>query len=838
MHGGFLNFGKRALLLAAAAGPIMAGGASAIAQTAEEASSGPTIDTIIVEAQRREQAILDVPVAVTAYDNEALEAQNIESILDFNAANPSLFSQTLSDPIANTPVRIRGIGTTGQNPGFEGSVGMYVDGVYRSRAGTALLTFFDMAGVEVLRGPQGTLFGRNNTAGAILQRTAAPELGENNGRITASFGNYGARRVDGHVNLATSDNTALRLAALFTETDGFSEDAVTGDNLFFSETTAVRGSFAFEPRDNFGGRITLDWSRFENPNNDARSYRLSNLDLNGLNNTVYPAFAADTSTGGCGFWYWTPGSVTATPPFSDAGPANPFDRQTCVNTEGKGELEQKGLAVDLQWDINGSVTLRSITGAREVNYANVSLDADFGPTDFSGGLTQFTDLRSFSQEFLLEGDAGPLDFILGANYFTEEIDIDREVLAGGQLGAYGDILLGLGGTVPLNVLALNDAPLQQALAGQNEDTFGVFAHGTWSLTDRLALIAGVRWNKIDKDGFFDNTLGATRAEHGQIISSTQGFLFFLNGSAVGSPDWTSSISNDEFTYDITLQFRPTDNTQLYAKYARGFKAGGLNLQIDAIGGAAGIAGPFTIGGVSFNPVSCVDAADAVAQVQERFDDCDAAGFAPEFVDSYELSFRWEYLDRGRLSVTGFLTEYDDLQVSVFNGQVFNVTNAGSSDTIGIEIENTFVVSDSLIVNAAATVLEAQYGDDVPGLPAGRDLGSAPEVAAAVGFQYDQPINEWLSFYSNGNYSFTGRHFVADDIEPTLVNVQQSAYSLVSVAAGLRTESGWDAQVFCRNCLNEDYVTFGFNHVFHFGGSPLVNLGDPRTFGIRLRKTFN
>ena len=825
---------------------LFAGNGLAWAQEGPDATSGEggvdearRLSTVTVQSQRREQSILEVPIAVTSYDAAALEAAGIEDILDFSDANPSVSTNSLSDIVTNSPIRIRGFGTSGGNPGFEGAVGMYVDDVFRSRPGAALLTFFDMEGVEILRGPQGTLFGKNTTAGAIVQRTAKPQIGTFAGRVAAEAAEFDTYEFEGMLNLPAGDSAAFRVAGLYRESDGFITQAVTGEPTAPTETVALRGSFAFEATEKLSGHVVLDWSDYENPGATNLATRLDNRDTNGLNNTLYPALALDTSTGGAGYWYWDV-SDPANP-----GPADPFSYTSGVNFLGGGGMEQSGLTVDLKYDISDTLRLRSITGYRDFEGGRDNVDADFGPTSFNGGFTTEYDIRSFSQEFLLNGSSEfantqALDYTLGVNLFQEDIDYAAITSFGDQLGAFAAIATG----IPLpDVLATPDVLLRDSDFTQEETSWGVFAHGDYQFTDQWSLIGGVRWNSIEKEATHVNNLG-TRAVYAQGIADQGLFLYLANGAALSGPDFTASTEDEELTYDIALQFRPNDDMQLYLKYARGFKAGGFNLATDAIGGRPSISGDFQLPGVVSGVVGPINvelvpcaADDVVTQTTtEVFEDCDTANFAPEFVDAYELAYRWEY-GNGRLGVTLFRSEFEDLQVAVFDGQVFNVLNAGTSTSEGIEIENTHVWTDTFSTNFGLTWMNAEYGDDVQGLPAGRQRERSPDLSVVIGGRYEQPITSTLNLYADANYSYFSEQFLAEEDTEPLVSTEQDAYGIASFALGLRGDAGWDAQVYCRNCFEEEYFTWAFNHVFHSGGSPMIYPGAPQVFGVRVRKDF-
>jgi len=817
-------------------------------ETAQVVEETDRLGMIVVTAQRREQDILDVPIAVTAFDAKALEAAGVTSLLDLNFASPSFFANTLADPVSNTPVRIRGIGAGG-NPGFEGAVGIYIDGVYRSRAGAALTTFFDMGGVEILRGPQGTLFGKNTTAGAIILRTAAPVMGEFQGSLRASAGNYNTRSVEGMVNIPLADKASLRLAALYDETDGFFSNPVDGRDTAPSKNTGFRASLAFQPTDRFDGRLVFDWSEWDSPAQFGHSTRIDNRDTNGLNNTLWPSFATNIASGGAGYWYWSPDPTGANP-----GPADPFSYAIANNRNSSSTLKQQGLTLHLNHDLTDNLRLRSISGYRELVNANIGGDWDFGPLDFGRALDLEYEFQTLSQEVLLEGNTdfangSGLEYVLGFNYLQEEFDYSRRASVGAQFGPAFSILfnrlarlqfadgptIGLpacNGGVPNPALGCfstaqigtSGVNFQNSDFTHEETSYGLFGHLTYNISDQFAIIGGLRWNSIKKEGTHRNNAAVGRAAYWDLVFSQAAAFFFLNGAGLSSPDFEASTDEEEITYDLTLQYRPNDDMQFYAKYSRGFKGGGINLQNDAAGGQPAAAGTnFPVG------------------PGRRFlaDTPESVTFDPEFVDAYELGFRWGYLGAGRLGVTLFRSEYDDLQVSVFNGQVFQVINAGSSKTEGIEIENTWAITDNLTTNIGLTYMDASYGDDVVNLPAGRQRGLSPDLSLVLGAQYERPLTKNIDIYLNGNYSYYSKMFLGEgtSITDPLALEVQDAYGVAGFTLGLRDLGNWDVALFCKNCFGEEFFNYAFNHPFVSGGSPLGNPGDPMTYGVRLKKEF-
>ena len=823
----------------------LSGYSFATAQEAAEegAQSERRLAGVVVEAQRREQDLLDVPLAVQAFDERALEASGIDDVIDLNLASPSFFMNALQERTGNTPVRIRGVGTVGSNPGFEGAVGVYIDDVYRSRAGMALATFTDIGGLEVLRGPQGTLFGKNTTAGALVLRSNAPVLEEFSAEIGGTFANYNSQRYEANINVPLGEKVAIRASALIDESDGFFTQPVTGENNQPTDQQSYRFQVAFEPTDRIRGRLILDRTEADGPFGYGRSTRLDNSDPLGLQNGLFgPAAlnAIPTAPGGAGYWYWditTPGAQ-----------ADPFSYEVAVNRLNENEVEDQGVSLTLDFDITDNMSLRSITSSRTFKDYNVGADWDFGPLDFGGALSLEYDFDTFSQEFLLSGekdfDSGSsLDYVVGLNYFEEEFDYDRKANFGSQFGPIYTLLLAgngvtfaeLGACGPVDfatgcfsVTQVGNAGVdyQDSFFTSKEESLGVFAHGTYNLNDQLSIVGGVRYNSVEKSGTHTNNAAASDLEYFQLVTADALALAF-NGAALTGSDFAATQEDEEVTYNAAVQYRPTPDMQIYASYSRGFKAGGVNINNDAAGGAPSLTTgvPREVAPGVFLPFTPATPENVT--------------YDPEFVDSYELGFRWEYGGAGRLSLTAFRSEYDDLQVSVFTGSVFNVFNAGTSTTQGLEIENTYAVTDNLTLNGALTWLEtADFGDDVDeGLAVGRRRGQAPEIAYVIGGTYDRPLTDEVDFYVNMNYAYNGDMFLADDGNSPLLELEQDGYGVFGASVGLRAIGNWDLQAFCRNCFEEEYFTYAFNQPFVPGGAPMVNPADPQVYGVSVKKEF-
>lgn len=830
------------------------------------------LEEIVVTAQRKEKSIYDTPVAVSAYSAEALASAGVDDISDFNAANPSFMATPfLSDPLGNAPVRIRGIGTGGGNPGFEGAVGLYVDEVYRSRTGSALLTFFDMDAVEILRGPQGTLFGKNTTAGALLQRTAGPVIGENSASMKVGVGTYGETKVEGVVNVASSDTSAFRIAGLYEELDGWFENAATGENTFWRKNKALRGSFKLEPSEELSVKVIADWSSMLSPGNYGTSTRLlDNVDTSGDHyagrQLFFERLAEDTSSGGLGVWYNDPSF-------------DPKTNNIRNSRNGEYELEQKGVTAHVNYELSDNMSLRSITGWRNIESQSLFGDWDFSPTAIGGSLDQIYDFDTFSQEFILEGDleldnGQSIEFVTGVNYYTEEIDYQRVASVGSQFanwiafagnsatfvpgdpttaGSLGDLedlleagdideatfagtLTAIAGAFPTNLaqilagtpsditfLGNPDFDFQDMNFNQQEDSYGIFGHITYDMTEELSLVLGARYNRVDKDFDLDNrfpfnpALPETAQQQYHDAATANIFGFYAAGAALMSPDYSDSRTDEELTYNASLQYRPNDGLQFYASYSRGFKSGGFNLNEDAVDGVPCL--------------GCID--DGTGRTFNALNPSKAE-FDPEYVDAYEIGARWQINGRTRVSATAFYSDYDDLQVATFTGLTFVVVNAGSSTSEGIELEGEFAATENLILTAGATFMKAEYGDDVVGLPAGRRRGQTPDEAFVLGARYTQPLDGDVEFYANGNFSYQGDMFLAEGVTGSpLSQAKQDAYSLFGATVGLRVLEDWDLNIYCSNCFNENYYEWAFNQPFH--NALMANPAPPRTWGMSFKK---
>ena len=705
---------RGALACAMALTPAIAHAQDAGAANTEEADLIDAADVdsgsvIIVRAQGREQALADVPVAVSAVSGELLEKSGVADIRDLNQVAPSLLISSTGNE-ANGSARIRGIGTVGDNPGLESSVAVFVDGVYRSRSGNAMAELGPLDRVEILRGPQGTLGGRNSSAGLINIYTAPPEF-EFSGYGAFTYGNYDAIKVEAGINAPLGDTVAARIDGVYFERDGFYNDVVNDVRINDRDRYLVRGQLLFEPTSDLSIRLVGDYAKKEEACCAATF--------------VQPSFAplARVSPGLDGFNRPNGGpALTSTdnpivPILLGLGQdpralsQSTFDRDIYV-TPGRsydGETEDWGLSGEVNWDF-GNVTLTSITGYRE--YSNFQgSDTDYtqvdllyrAPNEF-GGARAF---ETFTQELRLSGSVfnDRLDWLVGGYYANEDLTVKDNLRFGTQYGTFANCRIALainpalanpgaancfgpniaaltlanggagafGPATPLIVGAINNLAQVRDRGStgdqynQNSENFALFTHNIFHITDNIDLTLGLRYTNETKtlDATFGNDnvfCPANRALLRPLLTNPAlgglaGGLLALSCQGNSTSELNGvSISDerdeDEFTGTAILSWKPTPDLMTYASYSRGYKAGGFNLDRSAL------SNPVAFNAAAINP--------SVLQ------------FAEETVNAYEVGAKYSTREFG-LSLAAFRQEFTNFQLNTFNGSVFLVQNVNSCD---------------------------------------------------------------------------------------------------------------------------------------------------------------
>ncbi len=690
-----------------------------------------------------------------------------------NQLAPSLLvSSTGSE--ANGSARIRGIGTVGDNPGLESSVAVFIDGVYRSRSGIGLNEIGEVERVEVLRGPQGTLSGRNASAGVINIISKQPSFSGFSGMAEATYANYDAWRFQGALNVPLGETLAARVDGIYSKRDGFYNDPNNGTDINDRNRYFVRGQLRFEPSSDLSIRIIGDYTK-RDEKCCAATYvtRGVNPYVGDLNEpTTLPTTATLPSANGNNIINVLRDLGQPLNRLNAAG----YDRTVSVS-RGRGfGGETKDWGVSGQVDYNlGGATLTSITAYR--NYkADQGSDTDYSAVDIlyraDNGLSS-RQFKTFSQELRLQGEAfgGKLDWLVGGYYADEKLQVVDNLRFGNQYGRFATcrIISGgalaqfysptnagclsptgsavLSGAVPgvaspfgaagptiiaaLNRLdGINDKGSTADVYNQRSRNYAFFTHNIFHITDRLDLTLGLRYTNERKRfnaTFTNDNIACTQNQAALTPFLTNAGLAAVAGGIVGlscqgnstaelnGVSIASQRNEDEFTGTAVLSYKPIDPLLLYASYSRGYKAGGFNLDRSALKNPIQVSG-----GVPTTTFASLGGAQAlVGNLQ----------FDPEKVNAFEVGAKYS---KGPFTLTAaaFRQEFENFQLNTFNGSVFLVATVNSckTDLVGAD-------RDTSAATGACTTDNVQYGVVSQGVELEASLQPARYVNFNMGITY-------------------------------------------------------------------------------------------------------
>lgn len=507
-------------------------------QSSPQPANSTTSDEIVVTATRREATIQNLPMAVTALAGVDLERDGLRDTTALQQASPSLVITTSNSEATGAVIRLRGVGTSANNTGLEGSVGVFVDGMYLSRSGIALNDLLDVQRVEVLRGPQGTLFGKNTSAGAINIVTRAPEY-EFDGAVSAGFSTFDGIRYTGSITAPLiEDRLAFRISGLVNQRDGFIEDAISGETTNNRDRFLVRAQSLLTLSDKADLRFSIDYAE-KNENCCGAPYvSYSATTLANLN-----ALGARTFQ-----------------------PAEEYT--VAVNRPITNDTEEVGYQANLNWDLDWSA-LSVIVGTR--NYvSNRSQDADYNNLDIQFTTDRLRD-RFTSMEATLQGEAGPLDWLVGAYQFKEDLLSTGTGLFGADAGRW---YARIGNNTTLLTRYPAGAGDRARYFEQNSEGWSLFTHNTLNMTDKLSLTVGLRYLEETKDGekFIITDIPTPVPATGTRCTVTPASLRIF--CPVGG--YVTTYSDEQTTGVAALRYAFTSSVSAYASYSKGFKAGGLN----------------------------------------------------------------------------------------------------------------------------------------------------------------------------------------------------------------------------------------------------------------------
>jgi outer membrane receptor protein involved in Fe transport len=848
----------RFTLLAGAATFALAMPGTAFAQEQDPEVEAPeSSNVIIVTASKREQTLQETPISVSVTSGETLENAQIRDVLDLQTVTPSLRVSQLQSASATTFI-IRGFGNGDNNFGIEPSVGVFIDGVFRSRSAAALSDLNMISRIEVLNGPQSTLFGKNASAGVISVVTKEPEY-EFGGVVEASYGNYNAIVVRGEVTGPITDNIAFSLDGSYNKRDGYARIVNLDEELSDRNRWSARGQLLIEPSTDFKVRIIGDYGRI-----DEVCCQVSTL-------VAGPSAPAVFAVGG-------------------ALDTNFFSYNTFLSQVPRNTVDNYGGSIQADWNV-GNLTVTSITAYRELKNF-LDQDVDFTSADVVSE-TRDQKVDTFTQELRIASDFdGPINFLLGGFYFDESISQDSRLTTGADTRAFFSLLAGnpqvfngveAGLGLPQNSI-FSPGPLTAEQFAMDNKSWSVFGTVDFEPVDGLVFTAGFNYTDDKKDfalaqQSFDelaniNLVDAfitgatlqnpnlpdvfTRAQFQALPGAVQQQLLaaatnpaanpllgltpfqfqppFLNLPNAVEPGRTQ---DDQFTYLLRAAYEVSNEVNIYASYATGFKASSINLSRDSrpafgdyIPGPgrssfAAPASPITNGGLGV----------ANLGTGSRF-----AG--PEKAEVYEIGMKAQW-DGFGFNLALFDQTIKGFQSFLFTGTGFQLNNAGEQSVRGFEVDATINPTDGLVFTFAATHLDPKFNsfDESPvGNLTGARPGGIPAWSLATSATYT------LEFGNSGNALVTRLDYAHESnvainnglptFNASLGNTRifQRETNLVNASMTFKLENGLEIGAWARNLLDDQYIITVFDGVAQAGtvsGYP----SQPRTYGGLVRFRF-
>lgn len=856
------NFGLKAALSLSVGLTALAAGTSFSAMAQDDAEEGARrLSTVTITATKREQTLQDVPVAVSVVDDTTIEKAEIQDLNDLQSVVPSLRVGQLQSS-ANTNFIIRGFGNGANNVGIEPSVGVFVDGVYRSRSAAQISDLPNLQRVEVLRGPQSTLFGKNASAGVISIVTRKPQF-ETQGSIEATAGNFNAFRAKGDITGPLSETVAYSLAANVNTRDGYADDLATGQDTNERNRWGVRGELLFAPSDTLELRFIGDYDKI-----DEICCVAANL-VNGPTGALVQAIG---------------GNINGQDPFS-------YD--VFGNFPSENEIENSGVSLQVDKEFN-AFDVTSITALRKVE-SFTNQDSDFTSADLIGRNDNTGEIDTFTQEIRLTSSNpdSNIDWMIGGFYFDESVEVSSDFEYGADFRNYADGLvaaLGAPGALTGLEAALNlpvgatfgqDGQGPEAQFGQDNTAWSIFGTLDFYVTDRLTVTAGLNYTEDEKDAFYRQTntdvfsaidlvqvgfgqalagAGVDPTDPAQIAAFAQAnptaFAAIQAGAAdpAQNPllglqalqflppflDFPNSVedgstSDNATTHTLRVAYDLTDDINVYGSWATGFKATSWNLSRDSrpfdtdfIAGS-----PFPVGNPPMSAIRTAGLALPNLTAGTRY-----AG--PEDSEVFEIGVKGAFANFA-FNLAIFDQTIEGFQSNAFTGTGFALANAGEQSTTGAEIDFTWSATEALTLNFAGTFLDPVY-DSFTGAASGDLSGQTPsgipDVATSMGFNYDFDLGDWDSYVrADWQYSADTAFFDDPANEALIDSVGYSReVNEVNASAGFERDNGLSVAVWARNLFDEQRITTAFPSVAQAGsisGYP----SQPRTYGVTVRKRF-
>lgn len=759
--------GFRNVLLAGVGGAMLLP-VTVHAQEAEVRAEGAGLGDIVVTARKREESLQSTPLSVAAFGGEALEKSGIDDFSEIAGRVPGFTFNP--DNVSEPNIFLRGIGTDIESAASSAAIGFFLNEVYMPRSQGTSIELFDLERVEIVRGPQGTLYGKNVVGGAINYITKKPTDTFRAG-LEAGIGNYGAFELKGNVGGGIAEGLSGSLAASARHHDGYAFNTFTGNDVEDLNAYGVLGQLRWQPNDSLDILLTGDLTRHRDGG------RWVDIKIPSDHNIPF---------------------------------VNPDRRRGPNNIDGVQDADLGGVHLSVNWEGEAG-TVTSVTAYREgknrflgndagsfIDFTRLVYDGDGRVNFFAIDRSAFNDdyyvndkrerVESFSQDLRFRSNFdGAFNLLAGVYYQHEKVKRTED-------SSY----------LFVDYFAQGE---EIGLTRLKSDTWAAFAEGTYDIAEGLGVTAGIRYTK-DKKHFsvyretIGDFLGAEFADE--------------DGNFTRSFSASSSKSWDAWTPSVNLHWQATPDAYFYALVSKGYKSGGWNGE------------------------------NATTPAEAR------AAYNPEYAWNYEIGAKTTWLDnRLRFNVTGFWTEYKDLQTQQFvvfdpNLPADNViSNAGKARVKGIEIETAAVPFEGLTLFANYTYMKGKITGDlistdlvydpdcfcsvpVPTNLKGNVLRRSPEHALSVGGDLTVPLNDRFNGFIRADYNWTDSFFFENE---NSLRTKQRSVGVLNGAIGIATEDGkWTLTAWAKNLTDELYET-GKTDVI---GSVLVSYAPPRTYGATLK----
>lgn len=808
---------KRTLLVSAILSAINLGAVSAQEVNQAVEDDDKDVERIMVTASKRLKGLQESPVAITVVSGLAVDQAKVLDMNDLQTLVPTLRVTPLQRSI-NTNFAIRGFGNGTNNTGIEPSVGIFIDGVYRSRAAAQIGDLPRLQQIEVLSGPQSTLFGKNASAGVINVRTMEPAHSLE-GSIELGAGNFNQKLVKGYITNGVTEELAFSLSGGFNKRDGYTDSVVGLNKINNRDRWNIRGQALYEPTTDVTLRVIADYSEIDEACCTAADV------ING------PTTAAVRALGGV--------------VLEDN---DPFSYQSSLNIDPDNTVQDGGVSVQLDIDFDGfSFTSISALRSNDSDFLN---DVDYTSLDIlrEGGHTK---IDTLTQEFRLTSTGKQtLEWMIGAYIFQEEVITGDTLYYGDDIRSFFDALMTAGGADGLLAGVEQVYGLEQGAFFSNEsfvnseftqdnDAYSLFANFDYHITEDFTAIFGVSYTKdektitaeqINKDVLSGLDIDTELTAFGvplSLIPTLAPAIPILNSIQLLPPmpslpnDVEQSKSEDsKTTWSMRLAYEVNDNFNVFATAATGFKASSWNL------------------GRNSNPFIADQAAMESAGVALANQTYGGRFASPEEAKVYELGVKARF-KKGAFNVTLFDQTIEGFQSSIFIGTGYVLANAGKQSTQGLEFDSVYNPTENWSFTLAGTFLDPVYDSFVgaTGLDGPVDLsGEKPagihERSITAGITYSYELENGAYGYVRTDYIYESEVYLAENVPESLTR----EVGTLNATAGLNFDNGLNVQLWVRNLNNDEYLHSAFPPPIQ-AGSYNAYPSQPRMYGASISYEF-